>query len=128
MKMITAEEAHDFAKDWIQSWNSHDLNAIMEHYADNIEFYSPFIPLLKFNDAGIITSRDDLKKYFKMGLDAYPDLKFRLHNVFTGVSTVAIYYASVNGRMAAEVFQLNDNSKAEKVFCNYSGHPSVYDL
>lgn len=126
--MITAESATDFAKDWIRSWNSHDLNAIMEHYANDIEFCSPFIPLLKFNESGIITSRDDLRNYFKIGLGAYPDLKFKLHNVFTGVNTVTIYYTSVNGRMAAEVFQLNNNGKAEKVFCNYSSNPSVYDL
>ena len=124
--MITTDTAKEFALEWINSWNSHDLNSIMEHYDDKIEFHSPFIPLLKFNDTGIIKSKADLAKYFKIGLDAYPDLKFILHNVFTGINTVTIYYTSVNKRMAAEVFSLNEQGKATKVFCNYSNDQSVY--
>ena len=124
--MITENQAKDFASEWIRSWNSHNLNSIMEHYADDIEFYSPFIPLLKFNDTGLISSKGDLEKYFKIGLDAYPDLNFKLHNVFTGVDTITIYYTSVNGRMAAEVFRLNARGKATKVFCNYSNNKSSY--
>lgn len=124
--MITEKQASNFAQDWINSWNSHQLNAIMEHYADEIEFYSPFVPLLKFNGTGLITSKNELARYFKTGLDAYPDLEFKLHNVFTGIDTVTLYYTSVNGRMAAEVFQLNGNGKAKRVFCNYSHHSSSY--
>ncbi|MGZ3902362.1 MAG: nuclear transport factor 2 family protein [Bacteroidia bacterium] len=124
--MLTTEKANRFALDWIQSWNKHNLNSILEHYSEDVEFYSPFIPLLKFNETGRINSKSDLAKYFKIGLDAYPDLTFRLHNVFTGIDTVTIYYTSVNGRMAAEVFQLNENGKAAKVFCNYSSNKSTY--
>lgn len=124
--MITATQAEDFALDWIHSWNSHDLNSIMEHYDTKIEFHSPFIPLLKFNETGIIKSKEELAKYFKIGLDAYPDLRFKLHNIFTGINTVTVYYTSVNNRMAAEVFHLNKNGKATKVFCNYSNNLSIY--
>ncbi|MBA4241428.1 MAG: nuclear transport factor 2 family protein [Sphingobacteriaceae bacterium] len=123
---MTAVQAKDFALDWIHSWNSHDLNSIMEHYDTKIEFHSPFIPLLKFNETGIIKSKEELAKYFKIGLDAYPDLRFKLHNVFTGINTITVYYASVNSRMAAEVFHLNKNGKATKVFCNYSNNSSIY--
>ena len=124
--MITAIQAKDFALDWIHSWNSHDLNSIMEHYDNKIEFHSPLIPLLKFNDTGIIKSKEELAKYFKIGLDAYPDLRFKLHNVFTGINTVTVYYASVNKRMTAEVFHLNRKGKATKVLCNYSNNSSIY--
>lgn len=124
--MLTIDKAKDFALDWIHSWNSHDLNSIMGHYSDTIEFHSPLILLLKFNATGIINSKKDLAKYFTMGLAAYPDLNFKLHNVFTGVNTVTVYYTSLNGRMAAEVFELNDKRKAQKVFCNYSNNFSLY--
>lgn len=124
--MLTEAKAKQFAADWIQSWNSHDLSSILSHYANDVEFYSPFIPLLKFNDSGLITSKSHLEKYFKIGLDAYPELHFKLHNVFTGIDTVTIYYTSVNGRMAAEVFRLDASGKAKTVFCNYSNQPSSY--
>lgn len=118
--MTTDEKAKNFAEEWIKAWNDHNLDAILSHYSDQIEFYSPFIPLLKFNETGLITSKTELKRYFEIGLNAYPDLHFKLHNFFTGIDTVVLYYTSVNGRLAAEVFQLNEEGKAVKVFCNYA--------
>lgn len=111
--------AKKFTKNWICSWNKHDLEEILSHYSEEIIFHSPFISLLKFNDAGIITNKTDLKKYFEIGLKNYPDLHFQFHNFFVGINTVVIYYTSVNGHLAAEVFELNELGKAVKVFCNY---------
>ncbi len=118
--MMTAQQAHQFADEWISAFNAHDLEAILAHYAEDLAFYSPFIPLLKFNELGCITSKQELKRYFQLGLVTYPDLHFTLHHVFVGVSTLVIQYTSVNGRLAAEVFQLNEAGKAQQVFCHYT--------
>lgn len=112
--------AEKFAREWIDSWNGHNIQDILSHYADDVTFYSPFIPLLKFNETGIITNKTDLKKYFEIGLSSYPDLHFQFHHCFAGINTVVIYYTSVNGRLAAEVFELNEQGKAVNVYCNYS--------
>jgi len=32
--MITKDQAHELAKDWVKAWNAHDLNQIMFHYAE----------------------------------------------------------------------------------------------
>lgn len=114
------EIAKRFTQKWIHSWNSHDIDAILSHYAAQLEFYSPLITLLKFNEAGVIVSKDELKKYFEIGLNAYPDLHFKFHNYFVGINTVVIYYTSVNERMAAEVFELDKAGKAVKIYCNYA--------
>ncbi|MDP3877197.1 MAG: nuclear transport factor 2 family protein [Methylobacter sp.] len=42
--------AEHFANDWIDSWNSHDLQRILSHYADDFEMSSPVIIQLA-NDA-----------------------------------------------------------------------------
>ena len=110
--------ANRFAEAWITAWNKDDLNEILDRYADDLPFYSPFISLLKFNNEGVITNKTDLKKYFQIGLDTYPDLHF--HNCLVGIDTLVIYYTSVNGRMAAEVFEPDEQGKAMKVYCNYS--------
>ncbi|MCX6215747.1 nuclear transport factor 2 family protein [Spirosoma sp.] len=117
---MTQEKALHFADEWIGAFNAHDLAAIMAHYADELEFYSPFIPLLKFNETGCITNKGDLERYFQIGLSTYPDLHFTLHHVFVGVHTLVIYYTSVNGRLASEVFQLNERGQAQRVFCHYA--------
>lgn len=119
MNFTLTDTAKSFAEHWINSWNSHDVNAIMSHYADEIVFHSPFIPLLKFNDTGIITNKQDLRKYFEIGLNTYPDLHFTFHSLFTGLNTLVIHYTSVNNREALEVFEFNDAGKVTKVYCNY---------
>ena len=120
MKNKDKIKAEKFSQDWIEAWNKHDLSEILSHYADNIEFHSPFIPLLKFNETGVITNKNELKKYFEIGLKSYPDLHFIFHNVFVGIDSLVIHYTSVNGRKAAEVFKLNEHGKAVEVFCNYA--------
>jgi hypothetical protein len=122
--MISSEQANEFAAAWIRSWNSHDLGSILSHYADNVVFYSPFIPLLNFNAEGVISGKDQLREYFKAGLSAYPQLDFKLHHVLAGVNTLTIYYTSVNSRLAAEVFELDGDGKAAKVFCHYTSEKS----
>ncbi|GAB4034240.1 nuclear transport factor 2 family protein [Spirosoma gilvum] len=117
---MTQEQANQFADEWISAFNTHDLTAILHHYADELSFYSPFIPLLKFNESGCITSKHDLERYFQLGLTTYPNLHFTLHNVFVGIDTLAIYYTSVNDRLACEVFRLDEQGKAVTVFCQYA--------
>jgi hypothetical protein len=116
---MNIEKAKHFAEQWIQSWNNHDLNAIIAHYADEFEFHSPFITLLKFSDTGIINNIADLKRYFEVGLKTYPELHFKLHHYFLGINTIVLYYTSINDKLAAEFFELNEFGKAVKVYCHY---------
>ncbi len=117
---MNTEKAKQFAADWIKAWNDHDIKAILSHYADELEFYSPLVLLLKFNETGVITNQTDLEQYFKSGLNSYPDLFFQFHHFFVGINTLVLYYTSVKGRLAAEVFELNEAGRAVKVYCNYS--------
>ncbi len=39
--MLTEDKARNFAKHWIQAWNSHDLDAIRSHYSENVVLLSP---------------------------------------------------------------------------------------
>lgn len=125
-KPLTAEAAEVFVHHWVQAFNDHDLDRIMTHYADELEFYSPLIPLLQFNSEGRISTKAELRRYFQIGLNTYPDLHFILHNYFTGINSVVIYYTSVNNRLAAETFQFNELGKVIKVYCQYSAVPSNY--
>ena len=123
---MTEEKAKQFAEEWINAWNRHDMDSILEHYADELEYFSPMIAILKFNNDGTVKNKADLEKYFNIGLAAYPDLHFQLHNYFSGVNTVVLYYTSVNNKRVTEVFELNSDGKAVRVYCNYSQKRSTY--
>ncbi len=40
---MTEAEAQEFALEWIAAWNSHDLDRILSHYADDVEVTSPLV-------------------------------------------------------------------------------------
>lgn len=77
--------------------------------------------LLKLTDnkTGMLRGKDKVKDYLAKGLIAYPDLHFKLINVFVGVGSIALNYESVNKLMAAEVFEINDKGLASRVQCHY---------
>ena len=104
--MFTEHKAKEFAEHWIQAWNSHDIEAIVSHYAEDVEYFSPFLTRLANNSRGTLRGRWALKEYLAKGLAAYPDLDFVLKNVLFGVRSVVIEYQSVNNLNACEVFDL----------------------
>ena len=41
--MITQKFADEFAKDWLESWNSHDLERVLSHYHNDFVMSCPKI-------------------------------------------------------------------------------------
>lgn len=58
--MITPELANTFVRDWIKSFNDHNIVDILSHYEDELVFYSPFILLLNFNKEGVIRTKSEM--------------------------------------------------------------------
>ncbi len=121
--MTPNERFPAFAEAWIRAFNGHDLESILEHYADPVAFHSPFVVQLGFNETGVICTKEELRRYFTRGLQAYPDLHFQVHEVLTGLDSLVIHYTSVNNLLAAETFLLNAQGKAHTVYCHYTAKP-----
>lgn len=118
--MLTQENANTMATDWINAWNSHNLQAIMHHYADDISFTSPFIIKINNDPSGTINSKPALAQYFQRALTAYPDLTFELIHTLTSVNSMVLYYKSVNNLLAAECMLLNEEGKVYQVYAHYT--------
>lgn len=117
--MITNEQANELARDWIAAWNSHDIEIIMKHYNEEIEFSSPLIVKILNKTDGTIKNKAELKTYFIKGLEAYPELKFELYHVLAGVNSIVIYYKSVKNLIGTEVLVLNNQHKIIQCLCHY---------
>ncbi len=113
------QRATGFAEEWIDAWNRHDLDAIIGHYAADVEFTSPFVQNLLGDPAGRIRGRDALKEYFRKGLQAYPNLRFDLRHTLAGVGSVTLVYQSVNGLLAAEVMVFDADGLVRTVRAHY---------
>jgi|UniRef100_A0A7C3WGH3 hypothetical protein len=118
--MLNPAEAERIARDWLKAWNSHDLEAILSHYAEGAELTSPFVVQLLGNPAGIVRGKENLRMYFSLGLSMFPDLHLELIRVFTGVNSLVVYYRGINETLAAEVMVLNPEGQVIKTMAHYS--------
>lgn len=117
--MIKIEEANKFANNWINAWNAHDLDQVMQHYTEDVEYFSPFVARLTSDNTGMLRGKDSVEEYLAKGLATYPNLHFKLLHVFVGVRSLTLHYQSVNNMVAAEVFELNENGLVFRVQCHY---------
>lgn len=118
--MLDRHFAEQFARDWIDAWNSHDLEHIVSHYAESLEFVSPLI-LERYPDSdGVIRTRTQLQAYFAKGLALNPSLRFRMLDILTGNNGFILYYENARGGRTAELFEFDSTGKVKRAFATYS--------
>jgi hypothetical protein len=112
------------ARRWVADWNAHNLDGILDHYAEDAELVSPFVARLTGSPQGIIRGHAALREYFGRALAAYPSLRFDLFRVYPGLQSCVIEYRSVNGLHAAETVEFNAEGKIRRVLAHYAGSRS----
>jgi ketosteroid isomerase-like protein len=112
--------AKEFAKDWIKSWNSHDLEDILRHYSDDLEISSPMIKLAGDINSGSLKGKPLVADYWRNALQKIPDLHFELIEVTEGVNSIALYYKSVMNKMSIEVMFFNEEGLVNRIYAHYS--------
>ncbi len=118
---LSTETAHLFAREWVEAWNSHDLERILSHYSDDVVVTSPVLASLMSLPSGTIEGKAALRQYFSRGLQAFPNVQFDLRDVLWGINTVVLYYRNQRGSMTAEVMQLDDQGQVVRMWANYNG-------
>jgi ketosteroid isomerase-like protein len=119
--MLTESEARNFAQEWIVAWNSHDLEAILSHYGEDIVLTSPVAAKMLGDPTGAIRGKTALRNYFRRGLEAYPNLQFELLDMMFGISSVVLCYKNQKGTKSAEFMEFDANGRVARVVANYSG-------
>ena|SRR5690242_15567047 len=118
--MTNPPDAETFATEWITAWNSHDLDAIMSHYASEVVLTSPVAAKILDEPSGTVKGSAALRVYFAQGLEAYPQLHFQLLDVMYGLSSVVLCYINQKGTKTAEFMEFDDQRKVIRVVANYS--------
>jgi hypothetical protein len=117
--MIEHALAQAFAAEWIDAWNSHDLNRILSHYSEEFEFSSPFIIKLMGESSGRLKGKASIEAYWSKGLALRPDLHFELLAVLSGVDSLIIHYRRHDGSNASEYFELGAGGKVVRSSAHY---------
>jgi hypothetical protein len=119
--VISPEQADELARAWVDAFNRHDLDAVLSHYADGIEFSSPAVIDVMREPTGTIRGMAALRDYFGQALAKYPNLGFELLHILTGVNSVTILYRSLHrGSLGAEVMMLDGQGKVSRVTVHYA--------
>ena len=116
--MITKDFVTRFAEDWIDAWNSHDLERILSHYTADFEMSSPVIAQLMNEASGTLRGKDAIRAYWGKALTQHPELHFELVNVFAGAASAIITYRGHRG-LSAEAFCFNADGKVYRAAAHY---------
>lgn len=112
--------AQQFAQEWIDAWNSHDLERILAHYSDDFEMNSPVIVQIAGEASGRLTGKQAVGDYWRTALGLIPDLHFELIAILVGINSVVIHYRGAKGRLAAEVFHFGLDGKVVRAYAHYA--------
>jgi hypothetical protein len=109
-----------FSKDWIESWNEHNLDRILSHYTDDFEMNSPVITQITGNSEGKLKGKKAVGEYWQKALKLIPDLHFESICTLVGTNSITLHYKGAKGKLSAEVFLFNDDGLVHTAYAHYA--------
>ena len=109
-------------KQWIDAWNSHDLERVLALYSDEAEMTSDKIPALGFDPTGTVCGKDRLRQYWSKGLELIPNLHFTLIDVYVSPDSLVVFYENERGAKICEYLRLNADGKIRQGSANHLVH------
>ena len=116
---MTADQAKDFARRWLEAWNSRQVDKIMVFYAKDAIATSPVVSELLGLGTGSVQGHDALREYYSTGIERIPYLHFEAISVFLGVSSVVVYYVNHKGTRTCECLELDEAGKIVRDSAHY---------
>lgn len=117
--MMTNEMAWQWAQDWVDAWNAHDIIRVLSHYTPDFEMSSPYIVTIAGEPSGVLRGQAALAAYWRAALEKLPDLQFELREVFRGVNSLTVYYKGARGVLATEVFFFDEHGLVIRAHAHY---------
>jgi hypothetical protein len=126
--MLTQEQAHAFAVEWYAAWASNDLDRIMNQWADDAVFSSPWIEHLFGEPAGTVYGKQALRAYWQHAADNVDPAngRFEERALLLGVNSLVLSYRNQRGMECAEVLMIGDDGLAHQGFAHHSGPIGIH--
>ena len=127
--MLDDATVEDLRRHWDDGWNAGDLDTIMEPFADDVIFSSPFVPRLTGDpEKTTIGGYDALRSYVGHALRRAPGIRYALDATYAGTDTVVLAYTcrSPDGtvRHGADSMRVGAGRKVVEWRCHYA-HDSM---
>jgi hypothetical protein len=76
MMLMHHDTMMGFAAEWIANWNQRDLDAVLQHFAEEAEFVSPVARDIV--GKAVLKGKERIRAYWRTALDRIPSLHFTL--------------------------------------------------
>ena len=106
-------DAIAFSQQWVLAWNTHDVEAVLRHFHDDVVFTSPVAAKLLPESAGVVHGKPALRTYWNVAVQRMPDLWFTVEDVYQGIDTIVITYRNQNGGLVNEVLKFGGDLVVE---------------
>ncbi len=123
MSPLDADTAATITQRWLDAFNAHRADLVVEHFADHVTARSPVIARLRPQSAGTLHGKREVLSYYEDGLRATPDLHFTLVEVLTGIGQLTILYRNQRGTLVAETLTLGEDGLVDAVSVTYGPEP-----
>ncbi len=101
-------DAVAFAEQWVNAWNAHDVESVLQHFDDDVVFTSPVAAALLPDTAGIIRGKPALRDYWTQALQRVANLRFAVEGVYQGIDSIVIAYRNQDDGLVSEVLRFSD--------------------
>lgn len=102
-------DAITFSQQWVQAWNAQDVEAVLEHFHDDVVFTSPVAATVVPETNGLLPDKASLRRYWTTAMQRLSDiLPFVVEGVYQGVDSVVINYRNQRSVLVSEVLKFKD--------------------
>ena len=84
-----------YADQWVRAWNAHDIEAVLDHFSDDVVFTSPVAARVVPESGGVVRGKAALRDYWTTAISQQANLQFGLIGVYSGESTLVINYPTI---------------------------------
>jgi ketosteroid isomerase-like protein len=109
---MKAETNIAIAKEWFESFNTHDLERLLSLYHDDAIHYSPKLKIRKPETNGQVAGKHALREWWKDAFDRLPTLQYKYTTLTADESRVFMEYIRMveneENMLVAEVLEVKD--------------------
>jgi ketosteroid isomerase-like protein len=107
---MTSDDARAFASQWAEAWNRRDIEQVLSHFHDEVEFTSP--TALAVMGTPTLRGKGSVREYWTTALAGIASIRFAVDRVVWDVDRrelAIIYTSEINGnsRRVSENLRFN---------------------
>jgi ketosteroid isomerase-like protein len=129
--MVDDDTVARLARHWEEGWNGHDLELLMQPFAPDVVFSSPYVRK-HYGDPSrtSVEGVDDLRAYVAAALDRSGDVRYTLGQCHAGADSVILVYTChlPDGvdKAGADYMRVREDGAVVEWHSHYTSDPTAW--